>query len=146
MKETKLFICVSIGYYIRRLYARVPVEDYEDNLTENQTEGKELHKIAAGALDLYPSMTSFMLETRDPDINVLIENLAKVNNIDHDSWDPVFECSTMLEALTTVPKICRNINWSLNPTKDQKVDGFRTFPLKDGIGTVVFLTLEAERD
>lgn len=144
---TQLYICVSAGYEIQRLYEDEAVEDYESNLTEDQTKGKKLHDIAAAALKKFPSIVSFMRETRSEmheyDVN-MIEDLANENGIEFDRWNPIFECSTMLEALTMFPKImkiCKKLSWC-HIWEDQEFDRIKTFPLNDG--TVVFLTLEAE--
>lgn len=148
MQHEPLFICVNTGYSVQRNYENEDLNDYEANVPEEQNEGKHLFETGQKALVDFPILVSFMLETRcDADTHVVneIETLAYVHKTNFDRWNPIFKCSSTIEALTILPKIvkvCRTLSWC-NIFKDQDFDSIKFFPLK-GRGTVVFLDLEAE--
>ena len=150
--EQPLFVCVSTSYDVQRLYEESQVEDFEENFPEDMTTGKLLYRVATKALKNYKSLLCFMGIARDEaDNHILnsIEEIGDANDIGVNRWSPIFQCNTMMEALTMLPnivKVCRDLSWC-NIWKDQDFNDMRTFPLTDGhinLGTIVFLELEAE--
>jgi hypothetical protein len=157
--DQPLYICVSTGYDVQRLYSDSEVVDFEENDLQDMTEGKKLYNIATNALKTHKALLSFMGITRDETSETIrksIRTLAQVNKADFcrtvqfDEWNPIFQCNTMIEALTMLPTIvntCRKLRWC-NVWKEQEFDKeIKTFPLMNGdecIGTVIFFELEAE--
>lgn len=122
--------------------------DYEANLPEDLTSGLPLFEKGRAALSKYPSLMNFMMETRCDIDNVIvyaIEDAAYHYKVEFNRWNPIFRCSSMIEALTLLPNIvkaCRKLDWC-NVWKDQSFDDMTEYSLGEH-GNVVFLSLEAE--
>lgn len=110
-----IYIYVTTGYSVKRLFEKEEIEDYEDNFPE-ETKGMKIMDLTLEVMARYPSVINF-IECRDDDKDTVIkifDHLERKEFYDADRWSPIFKCTSIHKALKLLPKIfkiCREINW-----------------------------------
>jgi hypothetical protein len=113
-----IYIYVTTGYSVGRLFLNEDIVDFQENLPDDQTGGKKITECSLEVMARYPSVISF-IEPREDEEDTVIKILDYLDfglgsAITVDRWNPIFKCTSMHKALRLLPKIvkvCREIDW-----------------------------------